>query len=299
MEKYLQLIREGFAKEIDPCKDPEMQEEWARFGIFVAHHLYQMIRKWRFRIDAIDEAEKADGSPTTALELEMEHFAKSALERFHAPAQFLGEESGGDADTSGFLFVIDPIDGTRSFLSGFETYSITLSVLKNRVPLFSLVCVPSSSDVYFRIGSGQSMLFQIPTADQPLEVYKMPLFQRSEDQPILVNLHPSVESLPYLERLFDLWYQGDISLLKSVSGSPSLLMVEAAKTGTFYVNSWKTGPPRPYDLIPALHIVEASNCLALRRDGEQVDVWNHQGVYIVGPRGKRLDMLLKTMPYLH
>ncbi|MEO1260357.1 MAG: inositol monophosphatase family protein [Bacteroidota bacterium] len=299
MDNYLNLIKQSFTHEIPPCQDPSNKDEWARFGFYTAYHLYHLIMKQRFDLDKLERTTKADGSPTTTLEFEMEKFARLALRRFYEPAVFLGEESGGGGDdsvyTDQYLFVIDPIDGTRSFLSGFETYSITLSVIKNRIPYFSLVCSPSSGDMYFRVGSKKSMVLQIPSTKKKLRLHSIPLFSRSAERPVLVNLHPSKNAIPILHKLHDLWRKGEVALVKSVSGSPSLLMVEAAKTDTFYINAWDSGPTRPYDLMPALHIVNASNCVAVDRNKEHVDVWKHQGIYVVGPRGDQLNQLLQRI----
>ena len=98
-----------------------------------------------------------------------------------------------------------------------------------------------------------------------------------------------------MDRLFELWEKQEISLVRSVSGSPSLFMVEAARTGTYYINIWQDSPTKPYDLIPALSIVAGAGCVALNRENKAVDCWNHRGVYIVGPEGKGLDTLMKAI----
>ena len=124
----------------------------------------------------------------------------------------------------------------------------------------------------------------------------MPIVEWSARSPILVNIHPSVDSLAYLEKLYDLWYNGEISLLKSVSGSPSLLIVEAAKTGTFYINTWSKGQTLAFDLIPPLHIAQGADLKAIRQDGQEVDPWNHHGFYLLGPDGNKLNVLLDCLP---
>ncbi len=295
MNKYLRIIHQSFSNPISPCVDPLDHLEWARFGFYTAYHLYQMTKSWRFKIGSLIEHYKEDGSPSTALEVEMENFAKQALTQFFEPAIFLGEESGGEAFGNKYLLVIDPIDGTRSFLSGFETYSITLGIVKDRIPIFSIVCAPYSGDLYFRVHNEPSMVLQIPGNLEDLSLYKMPIFKRSSNQAILVNLHPSLESFPYLEKLFKLWLAGKVSLIRSVSGSPSLQMVKAAKTGTFYINTWGNGPTYPFDLVPALHIIKAANCQAFDRNGNPIDPWDHKGFYIVGPGGENLEMLLNNL----
>ena len=295
MKKYTNLIDNAFTHTLKPCENPSNKEEWARLGLFIAFQLYHMIRKWRFQIHKVERFAKNDGSPTTNIEMKMEQFARQTLKSFYPDALFMGEETGGDPNTDGYLFVIDPVDGTRSFLSGFETYSITLAILKKKAPVFSLVCSPSSGDIYFRIGMEPSVLLQIPTVYKRIDVTTFPLIKYHDEMPILVNLHPSRIGIPYMNKMYELWNQGEIQLVRSVSGSPSLLMVEAAKTGTFYMNTWNTSPTKPYDLIPGLHIINSTNCLALRSDGNQLDAWNHQGVYVVGPNGNNLNMLMEEV----
>jgi len=298
MKEYLSIIEKAFAKDIEACAKPSDAKEWARLGFHIAYHLYPQVRSWRYKIEQVKRARKEDGSPATTMEVEMEELARTKLKLFFPEAVFCGEELGGEPLRNDYLLVIDPIDGTRNFLSGFGTYSITLGILKGSVPLFSLICAPVSGEIYFRIGKEGSYLLSMPEKGESPELHPLPLFAPTADKPILVNLHPARKSLPYLECLFEWWRQGEISLLKSVSGSPSLLMVEAAKTGTFYINTWDDAPARPYDLIPALHIIRASHSRALRKDGREVDAWDHQGLFILGPPGKKLDALMNRLAAL-
>ncbi len=298
MKEYQSIIEKAFQKDIEACIDPSDAREWARLGFHIAYHLYPRVRSWHYRMEQIEQVRKEDGSPSTAVEVEMEQLARRKLRAFFPEAVFFGEELGDEPKQSEYLLVIDPIDGTRNFLAGFGNYSITLGILRGKIPLFSLVCAPVSGEMYFRIGNEQSFLFLIPERGKSPELHPLPLFTPSDDKPILVNLHPSRKALPYLECLFELWRLGEISLLKSVSGSPSLLMAEAAKTGTFYINTWDDAPARPYDLIPALHIIRASRSQAIRKDGKEVDAWNHQGLYVLGPVGQKLKSLTDRLAAL-
>jgi len=61
---------------------------------------------------------KSDQSPVTVADREAEALLrKRLLGRFHSDG-FLGEEHGEHVGTSGFRWVVDPIDGTRSFVRG-------------------------------------------------------------------------------------------------------------------------------------------------------------------------------------
>jgi histidinol-phosphatase len=61
---------------------------------------------------------KSDNSPVTVADREAEaHLRKVLLEAFPGDG-FLGEEFGDQPGTTGFRWVVDPIDGTRSFVRG-------------------------------------------------------------------------------------------------------------------------------------------------------------------------------------
>lgn len=71
---------------------------------------------------------KPDGSPVTNADLDAERFlAREVASRFPHDG-FLGEEFGETHGTSGFRWIVDPIDGTRSFISGVPLYATLIGV---------------------------------------------------------------------------------------------------------------------------------------------------------------------------
>ena len=61
---------------------------------------------------------KADESPVTIADRETETYLRSKLSEKFPGDGFLGEEHGTEPSTTGFRWIIDPIDGTRSFVRG-------------------------------------------------------------------------------------------------------------------------------------------------------------------------------------
>ena len=59
---------------------------------------------------------KADNSPVTVADKRAEEHIRAAVRRLFPDDGFLGEEYGAESGRSGFRWVIDPIDGTRSFV---------------------------------------------------------------------------------------------------------------------------------------------------------------------------------------
>jgi histidinol-phosphatase len=61
---------------------------------------------------------KKDESPVTVADRETEAVLRSALKSAFPHDAFLGEEHGEEPGSSGYRWIIDPIDGTRSFVRG-------------------------------------------------------------------------------------------------------------------------------------------------------------------------------------
>ena len=82
---------------------------------------------------------KQDHSPVTLADRESEALLRSTLLGRFPGDGFLGEESGDTPGTSGYRWIIDPIDGTRSFVRGIPLWA-TLVGLECRGELIAGVC---------------------------------------------------------------------------------------------------------------------------------------------------------------
>lgn len=72
---------------------------------------------------------KADQSPVTVADREAELAIKAVLKRAYPDHGFYGEEFGRENSGSPFLWLIDPIDGTRSFVRGYPMFSTQIALM--------------------------------------------------------------------------------------------------------------------------------------------------------------------------
>jgi histidinol-phosphatase len=73
---------------------------------------------------------KADASPVTEVDVAAEAAIKAAL-RSHFPAHgFYGEELGRESGDGEHLWLIDPIDGTKSFVRGYPLFSVQIALMR-------------------------------------------------------------------------------------------------------------------------------------------------------------------------
>lgn len=75
---------------------------------------------------AIDS--KSDDSPVTQADREIESLLRQAVQQEFANDSFLGEEHGEVHGTSGWKWVVDPIDGTVSFANGVPLFGTLIGV---------------------------------------------------------------------------------------------------------------------------------------------------------------------------
>jgi myo-inositol-1(or 4)-monophosphatase len=81
----------------------------------------------------------------TEVDVDIEDRLSAAISRLDPAAAIISEEAAPtERDLTGPLaYVIDPIDGTDSFLSGSPDYCICIGVLRHGMPLMSLVDFPA------------------------------------------------------------------------------------------------------------------------------------------------------------
>ncbi len=91
---------------------------------------------------------KQDLSPVTIADREAEALLRKLLvERFPGDG-FLGEESGDTPGTSGFRWIIDPIDGTRSFVRGVPLWGTLVGLEHKGEQIAGVVEVPALGHIY-------------------------------------------------------------------------------------------------------------------------------------------------------
>jgi histidinol-phosphatase len=97
---------------------------------------------------------KADRSPVTIADQGAEKLLRETLLGRFPHDGFLGEESGAVAGTSGYRWVIDPIDGTRSFVRGVPIWA-TLVGLEYRDEPIAGVCFLPALNITYRALRGE------------------------------------------------------------------------------------------------------------------------------------------------
>jgi histidinol phosphatase-like enzyme (inositol monophosphatase family) len=86
---------------------------------------------------------KADASPVTEADRQIEALIRRRIRERYPSHGLLGEEHGRDAGSSSLTWVIDPIDGTKSFISGMPTFGTLIALLDGETPLLGIIDHPA------------------------------------------------------------------------------------------------------------------------------------------------------------
>ncbi|MCK0143642.1 inositol monophosphatase family protein [Aliiroseovarius sp. F20344] len=95
----------------------------------------------------LDITSKSDESPVTIADQNTETAIRTAIAASFPEESILGEEFGQSGDRSD-MWIVDPIDGTRSFITGLPLFGILLGYLSDDVPQLGVVNMPALGEVY-------------------------------------------------------------------------------------------------------------------------------------------------------
>lgn len=80
--------------------------------------------------------------PVTVADRAAEQAMRAVLAQRRPDDAILGEEFGTTAGTSGLTWVLDPIDGTRGFISGTPTWGVLIALSDDNGPIFGIIDQP-------------------------------------------------------------------------------------------------------------------------------------------------------------
>lgn len=92
--------------------------------------------------EALTAEMKADGTPVTRADREAETLLREEIGRRYPDHSILGEEFGEEVGDEPVRWILDPIDGTRSFMKGVPLYAVLIGVEVAGDPVAGVVHLP-------------------------------------------------------------------------------------------------------------------------------------------------------------
>ncbi|WP_291389731.1 3'(2'),5'-bisphosphate nucleotidase CysQ [Devosia sp.] len=109
-------------------------------GIIAAGYFRTEFRTWT----------KENASPVSEADLVLDQFLGNTLLGARPDYGWLSEERADNAErlTHRRVFIVDPIDGTRGFIRGEDSWTVTLAVVEDGIPIAGVVYAPARDEMY-------------------------------------------------------------------------------------------------------------------------------------------------------
>lgn len=110
---------------------------------------------------------KADSSPVTAADRAAEQAMRALIGEHRPDDGIYGEEFANHGLGNDYVWVLDPIDGTRSFITGVPLFTTLIALLYRGKPLIGIIDQPITGDRWCGIAGAQTRLNDRPIHTRP------------------------------------------------------------------------------------------------------------------------------------
>ena len=131
-----------------PDEFPDFAEELADAARAIALKYFRNLRSIEY---------KRDGSPVTAADQEAEAVIRQMIAERYPTHGVTGEEYGHMSSDGPWSWVIDPIDGTRSFITGRPTFGCLIALLYEYRPVLGIIDMPALNERWLGVTGKPSL----------------------------------------------------------------------------------------------------------------------------------------------
>ena len=228
------------------------------------------------QIDSHTHEKTSAADLVTDYDLAVERFLREALSRLLPEALFFGEEETLEGDPSkGWVFIVDPIDGTTNFVRGFHQSAISVALLRDLEPQAAVVYDPAKNEVFAACrGKGATC------NGHPIHVSGRPLSQG------LFLMGTAIYRREYLEPTISLTRQlmaRSCDFRRFGAASLDLCYVACGRAEVFFEYSLA-----PWDYAAGALIAEEAGAVVSTLSGEQLPQIRRCSVWIANPTNQHV-----------
>lgn len=221
---------------------------------------------------------KSDESPVTQADKGVEAQVRDYLGQHFPDHGVFGEEHGFEGQDCRQVWIIDPIDGTRSFLSGHPLFGFLLGHLVDGKPDIGVIGMPAINEIFTGVvGRGATLNGREITTSAQTRLDQSILFVNEGDK--IYRDHPA---------LFDRLMQSGQTRRFAYDCYPHALLAAG------HVDAVIDYDLQPYDYLPVMAVVEAAGGVMTDWEGRPLDL-NSDGRVISAAtpelHGEMLDLV--------
>jgi histidinol phosphatase-like enzyme (inositol monophosphatase family) len=132
---------------------PAELTERLELALAIAREAGNITLRW-FRRDGLAVDRKADDSPVTVADRESEAYLRRRINEEFPHDAILGEELGEQPGSSGMRWILDPIDGTKSFIHGVPLYGTLIGLECEGQCMLGVIRLPALNECVYAVRGG-------------------------------------------------------------------------------------------------------------------------------------------------
>lgn len=132
-------------------------QNYLSFACYLAEKSAKIIMPW-FNKTNLKVETKSDSSPVTIADKEAENFMRETIQKTYPEHGIIGEEFGNTNENAPYSWVLDPIDGTQSFICGVPLFGTLIALLENKKPVIGIINLPALNELYVGYAGGKTTL---------------------------------------------------------------------------------------------------------------------------------------------
>ncbi|MEM9469970.1 MAG: 3'(2'),5'-bisphosphate nucleotidase CysQ [Pseudomonadota bacterium] len=122
--------------------------------------------------------QKEDGSPVTIADEKVEALITKELKDITGDVLIVGEEAASDGyrpdlAQEEYFWLVDPLDGTKEFISGSGDYTVNIALIQNNEPVLGVVYAPYHGELY-AASQGDKAIRWLDDTDKEREITVRP-----------------------------------------------------------------------------------------------------------------------------
>jgi len=129
---------------VSPDSDTPCPDAFVALAERLAETARAIVRPY-FR-QPIDVAQKADLSPVTVADREAEGAMRALIAEAYPEHGVIGEEHGAERRGAEYVWILDPIDGTKRFISGHPQFGTLIGLLRAGRPILGIIDMPMMNE---------------------------------------------------------------------------------------------------------------------------------------------------------
>jgi inositol-phosphate phosphatase / L-galactose 1-phosphate phosphatase / histidinol-phosphatase len=222
---------------------------------------------------AVDD--KADLSPVTAADRAAEAAMRRLIAQRCAEHGIIGEEYGPEREDAEFVWVLDPIDGTKSFISGVPLFGTLIALAQRGKPILGIIDQPISRERW------------VGAAGRATTHNGVPIRSRA---------CPGIAAATVFATTPDMFKGADAKAFARVAGAAKLVRYGAdcyayGLVALGFVDIVIEASLKPYDFAAMLPIVEGAGGIATDWQGSPLGLSSDGRVLIAGDKRTHSDAL--------